>query len=334
MTGGQLAATYGGVVNENLAMTFLSKIAFTTKVQRQDDLGHDYHCVLHVPIVAPAKSGTGTVALLTAGPPFNVQAKSDRDSLRYEQSHEREWIGTQQSPFFVCVVDEGSLTVEFFSTWNLHNAIQAHGYGKPGDARVDVVELTMPKPGADAEWPGFTRAGIEPPDDGNGFLLSVPLGPPILSATLPEVIADPDAFRAVLRQWIDFERANIVRQAMRMHWVYGPDAWRTNQPFSSSTPVCGGFYVNPRNLYREADHLYRETLPENLLRNAVAVFAAVSEHRKQLPGVALPGVTAELEAAVDELLMKGDHLLDGVARGVLARHRGQEPTPPIQPEPK
>ena len=329
MSGGHLAAPYSGVVNENLAMTFLSKIAFATKVQREGDVGHDYHCVLHVRLDVPAKSGNGMVAMLTAGPPFNVQVKSDRKALRYEGPHEREWIGSQQSPFFVCVVDETTLTFEFFSTWNLHNAIQAHGYGKPGHARVDVVELTMPK--SDADWPGVSKTGIEPPCEGNSYLLSVPLGRPILKVTLPEVMADSARFSLVLRQWIDFERANIVRQAMRMHWVYGPDSWQANDVLDAATPVCGGFYVNPRNLYHEFDEPHRSTITENLMRNAVALFVAVSEHRKQLPGDALPGVTPELEAAVDELLSSGDHLLDGVAREVLERHRGQS-APPIQSE--
>jgi hypothetical protein len=50
------------------------------------------------------------------------------------------------------------------------------------------------------------------------------------------------------------------------------------------------------------------------MRNAVAMFAAVSEHRKQLPGIPLPDVTPALEAALGELLASGDHVLDGVAR--------------------
>src|SRR5262249_21309850 len=116
------------------------------------------------------------------------------------------------------------------------------------------------------------------------------------------------------------------------HWVYGPDTWTINDVLSTATPVCGGFYVNPRNLYHEPDEPHRSTITENLMRNAVALFAAISEHRQQLPGVPLPVVTPALEGALDALLASGDHLLDGVARQVLEKHKNQPDQPTAQPE--
>jgi hypothetical protein len=96
MSGAQLAATAFGTTSEHLAEAVLSAIAFTTRVRRENDVGHDFHCVLHLPLNVPAESGNGTVTMRTAGPPFNVQVKSgnDRKPIVYEKEHAREWIGT------------------------------------------------------------------------------------------------------------------------------------------------------------------------------------------------------------------------------------------------
>src|SRR5690606_30128653 len=132
MSGGQLAATAFGTTSEHLAEAVLSAIAFTTRIERQNDIGHDFHCILHVPLSVQNEKG-GAVSMLTAGPPFNVQVKSadDRKRIRYVKEHARRWIATQQyTAFFICIVDRSVPAFKFYSTWNLHNAIQNYGYGE------------------------------------------------------------------------------------------------------------------------------------------------------------------------------------------------------------
>src|SRR5689334_221159 len=104
MVGAQLRSTAFGTTSEHLAAAFLSAFAFTTRVRREDDLGHDFHCVLHEHSLQGANAMRAS-GVLSSGPPFNVQVKSERGPISYKEPHERKWIGTQRSPFFVIIVN-------------------------------------------------------------------------------------------------------------------------------------------------------------------------------------------------------------------------------------
>lgn len=323
MAGGQLRSTAFGTTSEHLAEAFLSAFAFTTPVRRENDLGHDFHCVLHEHGDAlgdrrDAEEGGGVRAsgVLSAGPPFNIQVKSDRKAISYERPHARKWIGTQQSPFFICVVDRAALKFDLYSTWNLSNAILMYGYGWDTD-HVRRIDLVIPKL-ADA-WSGF--AAIEDPRAAGG-VLSVPLGPPILSATMAEVMVADNAkrFAGVLGDWIALERANIVRQAMRMHWTYGPDHWRQGARLDQDTPMTGQFFFHPQNLEPDPDDPHRPTIGQNMVRSVVALLVGVDRHRRERGGLP-PGVTPALEAALHHVLHNAEHMLvtDDVVRSVLAK---------------
>jgi hypothetical protein len=323
MAGGQMRNTAFGTTSEHLAEAFLSAFAFTTRVSRENDLGHDLHCVLHEHSDAlgdpddAEEGGTARASgVLSAGPPFNVQVKSDRRAISYEKPHARKWIGTQQSPFFVCVVSRKELTFDFHSTWNLNNAIQMYGYGWDTD-HVTRIDLIIPQPNDD--WPGI--ADIKDPRRNNG-VLAVPLGPAILSAKMTDVMVPDTAKKlaSVLGDWIALERANIVRQATRMHWVYGPDHWHQNARLDGNTPMTGEFFYNPENLEPDPEDPHRPTVGQNMVRSVFALLYAIERHRRQQGGLPL-GITPELEATLRSVLDNARHMViaDNVMQSVIEK---------------
>jgi hypothetical protein len=316
MVGGQLRTTAFGTTSEHLAEAFLSAFAFTTRVRREEDLGHDFHCVLHehggdTPAPdrgedsdAPAPSSSG---VLSAGPPFNVQVKSDRKPISYEKPHARKWIGTQQSPFFVIVVSRRGLTFDVHSAWNLQNAIQNYGYGSDTD-NIVKIEFTFPQ--RNQKWSGFSQNPIRDPL-ANNRVLSIPLGPPIVTTTMKEVMEPEKAknVAAVLRDWIEFDRANIFRQATRMHWVYGPDIWESGVRLDARARVVLRFFVNPNNLDPDPKDPHRPTIGENLVWSAWAMKQTIEQHLVQRPGEPIKGVNLELMSAISSVLSNGSGLV-------------------------
>jgi len=287
-----MAAFTQGAISERLAEAVIGTMAFTTEVPYREDVGHDFHCVLYVP------SSDGK--MLNGGPSFNVQVKSNRRSLSYKKLHAREWLATQQAPFFVCAVDRERLVCEVYSTWNIHNGILRYGYGAPHDrgSLVEVIRLVLPK--AQSQWRGFPQ--IQDPNTNHG-ILSIPLGPPILCLK-PDSVKDPEdakKYARILKTWIEFEYANIVRAVTGMYWIAGPDDWRTNTPLEEYSKVKVEFFVNPKNLYPDPTNPYCPTVTENFARSAIALARAIREHREQLPTFPLSEITPDVEMALESI---------------------------------
>jgi len=199
-----MAAFTQGAISERLAESIIGTLAFTTEVPYREDVGHDFHCVLYVP------SSDGK--MLNAGPSFNVQVKSNRRALSYKKLHAREWLATQQTPFFVCTVDRERLTCDIYSTWNLHNGVLRYGYGAPDDSGsfVKVIKLVLPP--SRSRWTGFPE--IDDPSR-KGGVLSIPLGPPILRLK-PDSVKDPEDHPC--EWWMGGGRARqTVRALERFH---------------------------------------------------------------------------------------------------------------------
>jgi hypothetical protein len=118
-------------------------------------------------------------------------------------------------------------------------------------------------------------------------------------------VKDPEEakkYARILKSWIDFEHANIVRIAMGMYWTLGPDKWRANIPLESYQQWRVVFFVNPQNLYYNPSNPYRPTVTENLVNSARAVASAIREHRRHNPALHLPGITPDMEAALNDLI--------------------------------
>ncbi len=208
---------------ELLAGFILNSLAFTTHVPRQEDVGHDLICAL------AEQDGI----LLRAGPTFTVQIKSNRDPISYEKEYEVEWLRKQDNPFFVCVAHRRTLSIDLYSTWNIHNSYlykQAkHIVLVPGEENDEYI---APHPAESKEKQ------------------TVPLGKPILQISANEIMEKEKVlfFRRILREWIELERRNLVNIQARMHWIQGPLKYQTNHPLSKAEEIQTAFYYNAKNL--------------------------------------------------------------------------------------
>lgn len=207
---------------ELLVQFFLNTIAFTTPVPRQEDVGHDFFCVLTEP----------HDNLLWAGPSFTVQVKSTADPLVYKKNHEVMWIKQLENPFLVAVGDKKKLRVDLYSTWQRMNAFLYRA--------VPRIEFKFSSPPPEQDWV------VTAPDES---AQTVYLGEPIISASLSEIMDQgyAERLRQVVKQWVKIDRQNIACNHAGIHWVVGPPCCNTNEaPAARSEDIS--FFWNPKNL--------------------------------------------------------------------------------------
>ncbi len=221
MPGGRQADFDRGDWRERLAETVFRAFAFTTRVRREDDVGHDLFCVL----------SRRKDRLLWAGSSFTVQVKSDLAPIVFSKPHELEWLHSLESPLFVAVVHQKEKRIDVYSTWRRLTAI----LGEAAESRTLVPEPI----GA-----GYNAIEI----DARGTQ-RIPLGPPVASIVLDDVFDDSrvEHIRSVLEPWIELDRNNIVRSRVGMYYVVGPRGHVTNEPVDPKS-LAEFFYWNARNL--------------------------------------------------------------------------------------
>lgn len=230
MPGARLESFRHGDSAERLAEFILGSFAFTTAVPRQEDVGHDFHCVLSV--------RDSRTRMLGAGPSFSVQVKSTPEPVRYTKPYEIDWIVNQENPFFLCVADREGLRCDIYSTWNRVHAFTYHGQLP--------TQLVPDEP-------------LDLPTVGEDGVLHVPLGPPVVSLTAQQSVGDTARrVGAVLRLWIELDRRNIVNNNADMHWIQGPTVWEANKP--PGPDELQRFYWNSKNLQACIDNFGRSVV--------------------------------------------------------------------------
>ncbi|MEX2622376.1 MAG: hypothetical protein WD651_01455 [Acidimicrobiia bacterium] len=257
-----------GSTAERLAEFVLSGFAFTTAVPWQEDVGHDFHCVL----IHRTASGQS----LIAGPSFAVQVKSRKQVIRYEGSEEIRWIAHQENPLFICFANPREALVDLYSTCALVPAVLLYGPSK-----------TVLEPDVMA-----TSANLHKDEAG---VLHVPMGRPVLSLRVEDVREEGDLARwgKVLEPWIEIDRQNIVNSRARIHWVHWPVDALTNEVLDlATTPLEVGFYWNPKNL---------PTSRTNFLRSATLLRLEEARRSSEFPGVDF--MTEGQVAALNQVLI-------------------------------
>jgi len=261
-------------------------MAFTTRIPRQEDVGHDLFCVL------AERAGN----LLTAGPFFTVQVKSKREEVIYDKEYEVMWIKNQENPFFVCVADRENLTVELYSTWNMWN-----GFLFKAAKRIVLVPG-----GPDDEYQKVWTC-----EDRTEQM--VPLGRPILRISAKDAMNEErvQSFGAILREWVEMDRENIVNKLAGMYWVVGPIHYETNRSLAESPGRMTAFYWNAKNLRR---------CQLNFGRSATALRLVV---RKALgPGGETTSDMAQKIDDLEQVLRSHSDHLEHIAKEVLRKEVG------------
>jgi len=285
------ARAYGFRIGDNaelLCEFIISRLAFTSKVPRTEDVGHDFLCSL----------AEREANIFKAGPFFTVQAKSNRDPIIYQKEHEIGWIKNQENPFFVCVANRSSLSVEFYTTWNL---------------LIGILHQTAQKivliPGNE----GDTYKAPETESDLSEQRIY--LGKPILNISAKELINDENVnkYAAILKRWIEIDRENIVNRYAGMYWIIGPKEYETNAPLPEQFQPVVVFLWNAKNL---------EKCKENFGRSATAlrvvIRKALGKHGENDPKV------KPMIVDLEQVLRSMNECLDAYAKHILREEIGLE----------
>ena len=285
------ARAYGFRIGDNaelLAEFVISRLAFTSRVPRTEDVGHDFLCSL----------AEREAKMFKAGPFFTVQVKNKRGPIIFEKEHELEWIRNQENPFFLCVANRESLSVELYSTWSLLTGI-LHKSAKK------VVLL----PGSESE------PYKAPETEEDLSEQRIYLGKPILRILANELVNDEavSKYAAILRQWIEIDRENIVNRYAGMYWIVGPATYETNEPVPEPHQSVLVFLWNPNNL---------EKCRTNFGRSATAlrvVFRAeLGKEGENTPEV------GSMIVNLDNVLRLMNECLDPYAKDILRTEVGLE----------
>jgi hypothetical protein len=289
MPGGQLPISRFGSSTEILVESCLNAIAFTSRVPRQEDVGHDFFCIL-----SELRDG-----LVWAGPSFTVQAKSNSSRLVFKKPHQVRWVKSLENPFFIAVGNRDKLRVDIYSTW-----ARLNGFLRRTAKRVIL------KPGP----PTRNRSNPWTAEDGSEQIIA--LGAPIISATIGEFLDERRAteLRKILWQWIAVDRQNIVNSETGMYWVTGPQTYTTNQPIAPGTPFVVWAYSNAQNL---------QVCARNFDRAATALRLTI-RHRYGKDRERAEFGPSKLDA-VDNVLLAWWVDLEGLSRNMLHKWVGLNP---------
>jgi len=283
------ARAYGFRIGDNaelLSEFVISRLAFAAKVPRTEDVGHDFLCSL-----AEREEN-----MFKAGPFFTVQAKSNRDPIVFQKEYELEWIKNQENPYFLCIANRKSLSVEFYSTWSLLIGI-LHKSAK----KIVLI-------------PGSESDPYKAPETEEDLSEQrIYLGKPILNIQAKDLVDDDTVGRyaTILRQWIGIDRENIVNRYAGMYWIVGPNEYETNAPLPEPFQPVGIFLWNPRNL---------EKCKTNFGRSATAlrvvIRAALGKKNEDAPEV------SPMIIDLEKVLRSMNECLDPFAKDILRNEIG------------
>jgi len=280
------ARPYGFRIGDNaelLSEFVISRIAFTSRVPRTEDVGHDFLCSL-----AEREKN-----LFKAGPFFTVQAKNKKDPIIYQKDYQIQWIKNQENPFFICVADRSSLKVAFYSTWSLLLGILHKSARK-------IVLI----PGSEND------SYKEPETEPDLSEQRIYLGKPILNISAKDIVDDANVskFAWILRQWIEIDRENIINRYAGIYWIIGPKEYETNKPIAEPFQQIVAFMWNAKNL---------EKCKVNFGRSATAlrlvIREALGEKREQ------DSTVSPMIADLEKVLQSMKECLDPYAKDILLK---------------
>lgn len=196
---------------EILAEMFLNTLAFTTKVPRQEDIGHDFICFL-----SPQKGD-----YFYAKEAFTVQVKSDKRKIVYRGKGKLQWLRNLENPFYFLIGYKKQLRVEIFSTYRILEEMLMKGEAENLTIYFDskhegkYYAYTVPDtPGIDEKYDQFVH-----------------LGEPIIQVSLEELMKDEShkKYLTILKQWVRNDRANIIGDKSGLYWINIPKEYKKNE---------------------------------------------------------------------------------------------------------
>jgi hypothetical protein len=199
MPGAVASNLYLGSRSEMLADYFFGTFGPVTPVRGHDDYGLDLYCAFVERIGQRS----------WAREYFSVQVKSTPDPWAFEDEESVRWLVDQRNPIFLCVVDKKAGALEVF-----------HTFGRFAMPPGRVPSRLVLKP-------GVGDVGSPSPWDMSG---EFDLSAPIIRASCTDFFDEGkhDQFRAVLAEWLGFDRLNLDFRRMGISRYRMPDKYSTN----------------------------------------------------------------------------------------------------------
>jgi hypothetical protein len=141
------------------------------------------------------------------------------------------------------------------------------------------------------------------------------LGKPILNISAKELINDENVnkYAAILKQWIEIDRENIVNRYAGMYWIIGPKEYETNAYVPKPFQPAVAFLWNAKNL---------EKCKINFGRSATAL-RVVIRNALGKDGENDPKVNPMI-VDLEQILRSMNECLDAYAKDLLRKEIGLE----------
>lgn len=186
---------------ELLAEMCLNTLAFTTKVPRQEDVGHDFICFLsHL-----------EDDLFYAGKTFTVQVKSNKRKIVYKTAKHAEWLRSLENPYYILVGNKKKMQFELFSTWRVLEEVLMK-------QKASKITLYLKERG-DGQHPAFTEP--KHPGGGDDYEQHVYLGKQIISISAESLMDEENtkSCRELLSKWVSHDKKNITSSDSGICWI-------------------------------------------------------------------------------------------------------------------
>jgi hypothetical protein len=272
MTNARHASFRAGDRSEYLAQYMLSAIGIANPILRQEDIGHDFHCLL----------STQERGLLNFDSPFTVQIKSDMHPLEYggvtEQGiwkeYEIDWLLNQKVPLYIGVIDKASQTLSLYSSAAV---LCSYWESKPNKPFKLLLVPRGLKDDSEIQKPTKVQSGDA---SGDGFEYRVDLGNPLIHVSQLDIDSSEinQTVKALLRKAIRTEMRSILFRDYSQPFVNWCRRIRTNQSYDA-----GYVSYTPS----ESKHLIESSMP-TLMAIALALKAhdpVQYENMKKISGI-------------------------------------------------
>ncbi len=183
-----------GDLSEYIAQFFITRLAYSASVPRQEDFGvADFVCF------RTEKNKRRVYA--KSGFYLQVKAKPRSYYLEFNGSFNLWILENLDLPFLLCIVDNKKEEIELFSSWRILYSIMNNQQYK-----IDKMKFFMKKS-------DFGKHCYEYNE--NDKVLSIALHKPIIKKRLVDIINMSDEYEKILKFWVELERKNL--HCLRTH---------------------------------------------------------------------------------------------------------------------
>lgn len=228
MSGRRLMSFREGDRSEYLAQYVLSRFSFVVPFPRQEDFGvADFLCVL-------AKELDNLAYPRNA---YYVQVKSTEENIHFDRNQAKWLSHFMDLPLLLCVVNKDESRVKLFSCWHIWSGLfQVHIPEK----LILILNSNLP----------LAAESI----DRTNKVITIPIGPPVINATVEEIESNPTHYHNVLTPWLEMDKLNIARRSVGRIFSSGFIQWEENEVLEPSTILKNSYSIGA-DYHRAEMHL-------------------------------------------------------------------------------